>query len=64
MHRREFVATMGTAAAVLSAAQAFTVPASAAPAESMHPTKYKALEEATNHCVSKGEACMRHCLGM
>jgi Cys-rich four helix bundle protein (predicted Tat secretion target) len=64
MHRREFVATIGTAAAVLSASKAFGAPANSAPAESMHPAKYKALEDATNHCVSKGDACMRHCLGM
>jgi Cys-rich four helix bundle protein (predicted Tat secretion target) len=62
MHRREFVTAMGTAAAVMSAAQAFTVTANAA--ESMHPAKYRALEESTAHCVSTGEACMRHCLGM
>ena len=68
MHRREFVATMGTAAAVLSASKAFGAPSNKAPApapsESMHPAKYKALEDATSHCVSKGDACMRHCLGM
>ncbi|HTO64375.1 MAG TPA: four-helix bundle copper-binding protein [Bradyrhizobium sp.] len=64
MHRREFVAAIGTAAAVVSAAQAFATTANAATAESMHPAKYKALEESTAHCVSAGEACMRHCLGM
>ena len=30
----------------------------------MHPAKYKALEDSTSHCVSTGDACMRHCLGM
>ena len=64
MHRREFVTAMGSAAAVVSAAQAFTVTANAAIAESMHPAKYRALEESTAHCVSAGEGCMRHCLGM
>ena len=64
MHRREFVATMGTAAAVLSTAQVYVIQANAAPAESMHPAKYKALEDSTSHCVSTGDACMRHCLGM
>lgn len=64
MHRREFVATMGTAAAVLSTAQAYVIQANAAPAESMHPAKYKALEDSTSHCISAGDACMRHCLGM
>ena len=62
MHRREFVAAMGGAAAVMSAAQAFTATANAA--ESMHPARYKDLGESTAHCVSTGEACMRHCLGM
>lgn len=62
MHRREFVTAVGAAAAVVSAAQAFANPASAAAAESMHPAKYKALEESTAHCVATGEACMRHCL--
>ncbi len=60
MLRREFVAAVGAAAA----AQAFATTANAATAESMHPAKYKALEESTAHCVSAGEACMRHCLGM
>ena len=31
---------------------------------SMHPPKYKALEEAAAACVSTGEDCLRHCLGM
>jgi Cys-rich four helix bundle protein (predicted Tat secretion target) len=30
----------------------------------MHPPKYKALEEATAHCVATGNDCLRHCLGM
>ena len=64
MQRREFIATMGATAAVVSATQAFAAQANAADAESMHPAKYKALEESTAHCVSTGEACMRHCLGM
>jgi len=49
MHRREFVAAMRTAAAVVSAGQAFAVAANAATAESMHPAKYKAPEESTAH---------------
>lgn len=64
MHRREFVTAIGTAAAVVSAAQAFAVTADAATGESMHPAKYKALEEAIARCISAGDACMRHCLGM
>jgi Cys-rich four helix bundle protein (predicted Tat secretion target) len=31
---------------------------------SMHPPKYKALEESTAACVSTGEDCLRHCLAM
>ena len=64
MHRRKFMAAMGIGATVVSAAQAFAVAANAAPAESMHPAKYKTLEEAASHCVSTGEECIRHCLGM
>ena len=64
MDRREFIAAVGTAAAVVSAIQALTAQANAADAESMHPAKYKALEESTAHCVSTGEGCIRHCLGM
>jgi hypothetical protein len=30
----------------------------------MHPPKYKALEEATAHCVATGNDCLRHCLAM
>ncbi len=33
-------------------------------ATSMHPPKYKALEEASMHCVATGNDCLRHCLGM
>ena len=64
MQRREFMAVVGAAAGVVSGVQAFVAPANAATAESMHPAKYKTLEETTAHCISAGEACMRHCLGM
>jgi Cys-rich four helix bundle protein (predicted Tat secretion target) len=30
----------------------------------MHAAKYKALEETTGKCVSTGDDCLRHCLGM
>lgn len=63
MQRREFMAAVGIAAGVVAGVQASTAPAQAA-AESMHPAKYKSLEEATAHCISAGEACIRHCLGM
>lgn len=64
MQRREFIAAAGTAGAIMSIGQALVGTANASGAESMHPAKYKALEEKTAHCVSSGEACMRHCLGM
>ena len=31
---------------------------------SMHPPKYKAVEDSAAACVSTGEDCLRHCLGM
>jgi len=58
MERRGFMAAMGT----VTAAQAFPLEANAA--ESMHPARYKAPEASTAHCVSAGEGCLRHCLGM
>ncbi|MGA7384485.1 MAG: four-helix bundle copper-binding protein [Methylocella sp.] len=61
MDRREFIAAAGTVAAAASASQAF---AQMAEEPIMHPPKYKALEEATAHCVATGNDCLRHCLGM
>ena len=67
MERREFIA-VGTAAAVLSATQAFAQATgqqdSAAKMEDMHPPLYKNLEHASIECVSTGNDCLRHCLGM
>jgi Cys-rich four helix bundle protein (predicted Tat secretion target) len=62
MDRREFVAAAGTVAAVASTSQAFAQMAAEEP--DMHPPQYKALEEATAHCVATGNDCLRHCLGM
>ena len=61
MDRREFIAAAGTVAVAASASQAF---AQAGEEPDMHPPKYKALEEAAGHCVSTGNDCLRHCLGM
>jgi len=61
MDRREFIAAAGTVAAAASTSQAF---AQMAAEESMHPPKYKALEEAAAECVETGNDCLRHCLGM
>jgi Cys-rich four helix bundle protein (predicted Tat secretion target) len=61
MDRREFIAAAGTVALAASASPAF---AQAAGEPDMHPPKYKALEEATAHCVATGNDCLRHCLGM
>ena len=67
MERREFIA-VGTAAAVVSATQAFAQATgqqdSAAKMEDMHPPLYKNLENASIECVSTGNDCLRHCLGM
>jgi Cys-rich four helix bundle protein (predicted Tat secretion target) len=67
--RREFIAAAGTVAAAASASQAFAQIAEEpmmqmAEEPMMHPPKYKALEEATAHCVATGNDCLRHCLGM
>ncbi len=61
MQRREFIAAVGTAAAVVATAPTF---AQAAEEPMMHPPKFKSLQEAAGHCVATGEDCMRHCLGM
>jgi len=62
MQRREFIAAVGTAAALAAASAR---PAFAADEESMmHPPKYKALEETAAHCVATGKDCLRHCFGM
>jgi Cys-rich four helix bundle protein (predicted Tat secretion target) len=61
MERRELIAAVGAAAAVASASQAF---AQGAAGVSMHPPKYKALEESSSRCVATGNDCLRHCLGM
>jgi Cys-rich four helix bundle protein (predicted Tat secretion target) len=30
----------------------------------MHAAKYKALEDASGHCVGTANDCLRHCIGM
>ena len=67
MERREFVATLGAAAAALSVSQAFAEDAEkmANPhAGHVHPAKYKAVMESSAKCVSTGNECLRHCFGM
>jgi Cys-rich four helix bundle protein (predicted Tat secretion target) len=61
MERREFIATVGAVAAIASASQAL---AQSTAGGSMHPPKYKALEESSSRCVATGNDCLRHCLGM
>jgi Cys-rich four helix bundle protein (predicted Tat secretion target) len=63
MQRREFIA-VGTAAAVATATQAFAETTNGAKMEDMHPPLYKNLESASIECVSTGNDCLRHCLGM
>jgi Cys-rich four helix bundle protein (predicted Tat secretion target) len=62
MDRREFIAAAGTVAAAAAASQAFAQMAAEEPM--MHPPKYKALEESAAKCVTTGNDCLRHCLGM
>ena len=64
MQRREFIAAVGTAAAVASASQAFAQAAGGGAMEDMHPPLYKALEKSAVECVATGNDCLRHCLGM
>ena len=59
MERREFMTTLGAAAAVLS-----SVPTFAEGVTHMHPPKYKALSDAAGKCVVDGDNCLRHCFGM
>jgi Cys-rich four helix bundle protein (predicted Tat secretion target) len=61
MERRALIAVAGATAAMLSAG---SVLAQTREAVSMHPAKYKALEDAAGRCVSTGNDCIRHCLGM
>jgi Cys-rich four helix bundle protein (predicted Tat secretion target) len=61
MERRDFIAVIGAAAAVGAASHAV---AQGAGGTSMHPAKYKALEESSARCVATGNDCLRHCLGM
>ncbi|WP_294539846.1 four-helix bundle copper-binding protein [uncultured Rhodoblastus sp.] len=62
MERRAFLAAAG-AAALLS-----TTDARAQTGEmrmgTMHPPKYKALQELSGHCVGTANDCLRHCIGM
>ena len=65
MDRREFIAAAGTAAAVVSASQAFAQGMMGGEMEEpMHPAKYAALEKTAAKCVETGNDCLRHCFGM
>ncbi len=61
MERREFLTTVA-AAATIAAVPAF------AEGEmnhmSMHPPKYKTLQDDCGHCVATANDCLRHCIGM
>lgn len=61
MDRRELLTVVGAAVALGTASQAV---AQGTGASSMHPPRYKALQEATAHCVATANDCMRHCMGM
>ena len=63
MERREFMTTLGAAAAVLSAIPAMAEEA-ASGVHHMHPPKYKALSDAAGKCALEGDNCLRHCFGM
>jgi len=61
VERREFMTTLGAAAAVLSASSAFAE--EGGKVVHMHPPKYKALSDAAAKCVLEGDNCLRHCFG-
>jgi Cys-rich four helix bundle protein (predicted Tat secretion target) len=65
MKRRDFVTSIGMSA-VLASSQAFAQTGSAEMSGShgMHSAKYKALEDASGHCVGTANDCLRHCIGM
>lgn len=60
MQRREFIAAVGTAAALAGTSQAFAQVETG----DMHPPKYTALEKTALHCVGTGNDCLRHCFSM
>jgi Cys-rich four helix bundle protein (predicted Tat secretion target) len=68
MERRQFMTSLGAAAALLAASEAHAEDAgrtaASQAAHSMHPPKYKALADASGKCVSTGADCLRHCFGM
>ena len=61
MERRDFITAAATIAAIGVASEAFAQGAGAA---SMHPPKYKALQDASGRCVAAANDCLRHCFGM
>ena len=61
MERRNLVVALGVATTVAVTGR---VAAQGVGASSMHPPKYKALEEANSRCVITGNDCLRHCFGM
>jgi Cys-rich four helix bundle protein (predicted Tat secretion target) len=65
MQRREFIATVATAAAMAAGAPLAAARTPAAPAVGAGPAvrlaKYAALEAAAGACLDAGEDCLRHC---
>ena len=61
MERREFVVTAAAATAAMGIVSSALAQGAAT---SMHPPKYKALQESAGRCVATGNDCLRHCLGM
>jgi hypothetical protein len=61
MERREFVVTAAAASAAMGIVSSALAQGAAT---SMHPPKYKTLQETAGRCVATGSDCLRHCLGM
>jgi len=65
MERRDFIASIGAAAAIASIASARAEEAAKpAAASHMHPPRYKDVAETAAKCAAEGDNCLRHCFGM
>jgi Cys-rich four helix bundle protein (predicted Tat secretion target) len=61
MERRDFIIAAAGAAALVASGEAFSA---GSDTHSMHPAMFKALQEASGHCVATANDCLRHCVGM
>jgi Cys-rich four helix bundle protein (predicted Tat secretion target) len=62
MQLNEFPAVSGAAVAVVAVTSSQAL--AEISVESMHPAKFKAVQDTAGHCVETGGNCLRHCFGM